>query len=211
MRAVRLLRHTVNLDGNFVVDCAVGRGLHAMGFLSKGKSVTGIDLTPAPIKHDNYTHIQQPFETVDVECDILWSCHTLEHVTNVGIMLTKFREWLKPEGWLALSVPSGTQDYFHVGHLSLWTPAHLMYNLIVNGWDCREAKWYTEYCSVAVLLQKTEDVDLSKRTAMPSERDWLNQYMPREISHEGNAWWPNNWYEETDTRVIEPPKLILNL
>ena len=206
MRAVRLLRTATELDVGNVIDCAVGKGKHATAFLSKGMRVTGIDLTPSKISHRNYHHIQQPFEELDpVKVDLVWSCHTLEHVKNVGIMLTKFREWLKPGGWLAISVPSAGQHRFHVGHLSLWTPAHLMYNLVVNGWDCKDAKWYTEYCSVSVLLQKTDNIDLKIRTAMPDEIQWLSRYMPREIIHEGNSWWSNNWHEETEPRAIEPP------
>lgn len=193
-----------------MVDCAVGLGQHAMAFLSKGKSVIGVDVSPPSIEHEKYRHVRASFESVDVECDIVWSCHTLEHVNNVGLMLVKFREWLKPGGWLALSVPSGAQEFLHVGHLSLWTPAHLLYNLIANGWDCRKAQWYTEYCSVAVLLQKTDDIDFSGRTAMPSEIGWLNRYMPVEIKHEGNAWLCNNWPDETEPRALRPPREVLS-
>ena len=207
MRAVRLLREAVKLPGE-VIDCAVGQGLHSMGFISKGKRVVGIDLGGPKISHPLYTHIRSPFElAVPEPSDILWSCHTLEHVTNPGFMLEKFRSWLNPGGWLAISVPSSQQNRLHVGHLTLWTPAHLMYNLVVNGWNCKEAKWYTEYCSVALLVQKTDDIDFSGRTAMPSEVAWLNQYMPREVMHEGDSWWPNRWHEETEPRVFDPPKV----
>jgi len=178
-----------------------------MAFLSKGKRVIGVDISPPEIQHTRYIHVQESFDNLNLECDILWSCHTLEHVTNVGQMLTQFRQWLKPGGWLALVVPTNLQDRLHVGHLTLWTPAHLLYNLVVNGWDCREAKWYTEYCSIAVLLQKTDDIDFSGRTAMPNEMTWLNQYMPREVVHEGNAWWDNNWHEETEPRTETPPRV----
>lgn len=180
-----------------------------MAFLSKGKSVTGIDLYPARIHHPRYTHTSKPFEQIGLECDILWSSHTLEHVNNPGAMLTKFRQWLRPGGWLCLVVPTNQQDRLHVGHLTLWTPAHLMYNLVVNGWDCREASWYTEYCSIAVLLQKAPDIDMGGRTAMPSEIDWLNQYMPRKVIHEGNAWWENRWPEPTEPRINVPPHVAM--
>ena len=210
MRAVRLLRSAVELDGERVIDCAVGLGKHTQAFICYGKSVIGVDIGPPRITHERYTHIQKPFELLDLEpADIVWSCHTLEHVNNPGFMLKKFRDWLKPGGWLALSVPCSLQEKLHVGHLTLWTPAHLMYNLVVNGWDCRKAMWYTEYRSIAVLLQKTEDIDLSDRTAMPSEIDWLNRYLPLEIQHESNAWWPNNWPEETEPKAANPTNEVI--
>ena len=168
-------------------------GCHSKSFLSKGKNVTGIDIKRSYVKHKRYTHIRQSFDEVNADADLVWSCHTLEHVPDPGSMLRKFREWVRPDGYLAIAVPCSTQDKFHVGHLSIWTPAHLMYNLVVSGWDCSKAKWYTGQKTIGALLQKTDDISFSGRTAMPSEREWLNQYMPLEIIHEGNSWWPDNW------------------
>ena len=213
MRAVRLLREALTLpDVTDVIDCATGQGKHAQAFLSQDKHVVGIDLGRSFLRHSNYRHLKQSFEKVSPEpADLVWSCHTLEHVPNPGLMLTKFREWLKPDGWLAIAVPTNQQDRIHIGHLSLWTPAHLMYNLVVNGWDCSGARWYTEYCTIAVLLQKTDDIDFRGSTAMPTEKDWLNKYMPRKIIHEGDSWWPNNWHKETGDRVENPPYVNVGL
>lgn len=209
MRAVRLLREAVKCPGDRVVDCAVGNGQHAMAFISKGKQVTGVDLISAPIRHPAYTHLRGEYSDFDVSSDIVWSSHTLEHVADPGAMLRAFRQWLADDGWLAIAVPTNRQNRLHVGHLSLWTPAHLLYNLIVAGFDCREALWYTEYCTVAVLVQKKDEISFEGRTAMPSEIGWLNQYMPVEIEHEGDAWLPNNWPEPTDPRLTEPPRVLM--
>ena len=201
MLAVRLLRETLTFDITDVIDCAVGKGGHSQAFLSKGKNVTGIDFGPSYLRHSNYNHIQKPLEEVELDpVDLVWSCHTLEHVNNVGVMLTKFREWLKPGGYLALAVPPNQSDRLHIGHVSLWTLAHLMYNLIINGWDCSDAKWYTEDYDIGVLLQKTDDIDFQDRTTMLNEMAWLNKYMPIEVDHKSDSWWPDNWHEETGPR-----------
>ncbi len=155
MRSARLLRAVVDLDVTDVIDCAVGRGYHSQAFLSKGMNVTGIDIGPSYLDHSNYRHIQKSFEHVRLDpVDLVWSCHTLEHVQNVGLMLTKFREWLKPDGWLAISVPSDNTHLMIDGHMTFWTPAHLIYNLVVNGWDCSEARFYTEGRDIALMVKR---------------------------------------------------------
>ena len=181
-----------------------------MAFLSKGAKVYGIDFGHPQIKHARYVHRSSSFDRAEIpeQADLVWSCHTLEHVSNPGIFLTKLREWLKPGGWLAIAVPPGPSDYFHVGHLTLWTPAHLFYHLVVNGWNCKDAKWYTEDWDIAVLLQKTDDINMTGRTAMLSERNWLQQYWPVEVEHVSDAWWPNRWHEETRPRITKPWQLM---
>jgi SAM-dependent methyltransferase len=209
LRAVRLLREALTLEIETVADCAVGSGHHAIAFLSQGKSVIGIDTSPAKISHPRYRHVQERIENIDlVPVDLVWSSHTLEHVENPGLFLSTMRRWIKPGGWLAIAVPPGPSEYFHVGHLSTWTPANLMYHLVVSGWNCKEAKWYTEDWDIAVLIQKVDDIDMAGRTGMLSEKDWLQQYWPIEVEHVSNAWWPNRWHEPTRPRIEKPWQLM---
>jgi len=131
---------------------------------------------------------------------------------NAQDFLMKLRDWLKDDGWLAIAVPPQHQDRFHIGHFSLWTPAHLVYNLICAGWDCREAKWYTEYNTIGLIVQKTDDVDFHGRTGLPNEGLWLNQYSPRLIKHNCGAWWSNNWHEDVPTaRTPDPSSVTIGL
>lgn len=209
MRATRLLRTALEIPSETVLDCAVGTGKHAIAFLSKGKKVTGLDIFDPKLRHTNYTAKGQSFEEANLpEFDLVWSCHTLEHVENPGFFLRSLRKWTKTGGWLAIAVPPGSQDYFHIGHLTLWTPAHLAYNLVTAGWNCKEAKWYTEDRDIGFLVQKTADISFTGRTAMPTEIDWLQQFMPAKIEQQGNSWWPNNWHEETGPRQLIPSRLV---
>ena len=143
--------------------------------------------------------------------DAIWCCHTLEHIPNVQAFLVKLHQHLKDDGWLYMAVPPDTQNRLHVGHLTLWTPAHLVYNLICAGWDCREAKWYSEYCTIGLAVQNRPEIDLSWRTGMPDEIFGLNQYSPVSIRHENGAWWANNWPDETDPPVMHPPGVTIGL
>lgn len=189
-----LLRQAVALGPELVVDCAVGRGDHAKAFICTGSYVMGVDWGPAKISHERYRHLQTPVERAELEgADLVFSSHTLEHLGSPGEALARFRAWLNPGGWLALAVPPYPQERFHVGHLTVWTPAHLLYNLVCAGWDCRDAQWYTNELDIGVLVQKTEDIDLSGRTGMLTEKGWLQQFLPFEIEHRGNAWLEDNW------------------
>ena len=212
MRAVRLLESAIALKPETVLDVGVGLGNHSMSFLANGATVTGIDLRESNLQHTNYTHLPLAFEQHDFKdqkFDLIWCSHVLEHIPNVGMFLIKLRHLLKDGGHLFISVPTDRQQRLHIGHLTLWTPAHLVYNMICAGWDCRLAKWYTEYCTIGLTVQKTADISFEGRTGMPSEVFWVNEYAPRSMKHECGAWWGNNWPDETGPRVSDPPSVTI--
>lgn len=212
MRGVRLLEYALTLEPESVLDLAVGPGAHASAFLGMGVAVTGVDTTPGKIRHPQYEHYQTPYEELELDnqFDMVWSCHTLEHIPNAQHFLMSLRKWTKDDGYLAIVVPPSRQNRLHIGHLSLWTPAHLVYNLIKAGWDCKKALWYTEYLSIGLIVQKTKDIDFSEETGMPSEIEWLNRYTPITINHESAAWWENNWHESIENhRAADPPGVTI--
>ena len=230
MRAVRLLEYALTKKPEKVLDVGVGMGRHAIPFLGQGAKVVGLDVRGQPFDHPNYTHAQGPveyanltepggyneeiddLEMVPAQFDLIWCSHTLEHIPNVQAFLIKLRNWLKPGGWLMLAVPNALQDRIHVGHLTLWTPAHLVYNLICAGWDCSDALWYTDYLTIGLAVQKVDDIDLSWRTSLPNEVIELNRYTPILMHNEDGAWWGNNWPEPFETeRAPDPPGVTIGL
>lgn len=214
VRSVRLLKAAISKQPETVLDIATGPGMHAVSFIATGSKVTGVDVSPPEVIHKNYEHIASPYEKLDLDdrqFDMVFSCHTLEHIPNVQHFLVALRGWLKDDGWLAISVPPSLQNRLHIGHLTLWTPAHLIYNLICAGWDCKLAKWYTEYCTIGLMVRKTKDIDLAGRTALPSESVWLQEYAPRTMGHNCGAWFGNNWPDETTPRVPDPPSVTVGL
>ena len=212
MRAVRLLEHALTKEPKTVLDVGTGHGFHAMTFLAQGCSVTGLDVVPPQLVHKDFDYIEYPYELAadsleGKEFDMVWCCHVLEHIPNIQDFLMFLRKYLKKDGWLMLAVPPSRQNRIHIGHCTLWTPAHLIYNLVSSGWNCKEANWYTEYMTIGLSVQKTDDIqDMSKRTALPSELVWLNQYTPRIMRHEGGAWWGDKWHERAgNDRITDPP------
>ena len=208
MRAVRLLERAIEETPEKVLDVGVGKGRHAFSFIANGSMVAGLDVNLPPLDDPRYEHIHgslELWEPAGREFDMIWCSHTLEHLPNVQAALIKLRSVLKDGGTLAIAVPTDRQNRLHVGHLSLWTPAHLVYNLVCAGWDCSEAIWYTEYCTIGLIVKKTDDINYEGRTGMPSEVTWLNQYTPVPVRHMDGAWWENNWPEETEPRIPDPP------
>jgi len=197
-----------------MLDVGCGFGGNSVSFLSQQwcEKVVGIDLMPSDIESDRYEHIQNAYETTDLDeqFDMVWSSHVLEHVPNVQHFLGRLHDWTKDDGWLAISVPPSRQDRFHIGHSSLWTPAHLVYNLICAGWDCKDAIWYTDYMTIGLMVKRKPTIDLSWRTSLPSELRALNHFTPITINHEDGAWWGNNWPEEfNDPRIEDPPMVVI--
>lgn len=209
MRANSLLKQALMLNPESVLDVGVGKGNHSIAFIANGaKRVVGIDPQYSTLEHQCYEHIQEPYEKVELEekFDLVWCSHTLEHIPNVQHFLITLQGWLKPDGWLAIGVPPDRQQRLHIGHLTLWTPAHLVYNLICAGWDCKDAIWYTEYLTIGLMMQNKGKIDLSWRTGLPSEIKALNDYTPKFVGHEDGAWWANNWPEDLEVcRAPDPP------
>ncbi len=222
MHGINLLRHALTQKPETVLDVGIGTGIHTRAFLGIGAKVTGIDIKPDPFEWDaecnarllpNYTHTHQAVETLEFKeeaepFDLIWSCHVLEHLPNVQEHLIQLHDYLKDDGWLYIAVPTNSQDRLHVGHLTIWTPALLMYNLICAGWDCSDAKWYTSYQTIGLCMKKKDIQDMSWRCAMPDEAADMNQYTPVTLRHEHGAWLENNWHEELPGRNPDPPMVV---
>jgi len=208
----RLLEYALTLSPEKVLDVGVGSGVAAKAFIASGSHVVGIDVKDSPHEHKNYVHIKSAVEMIDPAedaepYDLIWCSHLLQKVPNVQAVLVMLSDWLKDDGWLFIAVPSASQDRFHIGNLTLWTPAHLVYNLICAGWDCKDAKWYTEYDTIGFCVQKKRITDMSWRTGESNEANAINEYSPVHIRQDNGAWWANRWHEDTGSRVIDPPQV----
>src|SRR5690606_11983151 len=85
--------------------------------------------------------------------DAIWCSHVLEHQRHVGKFCDKMFDDLRDGGALALTVPVDLSPLV-MGHCSIFTAGHVLYNLVLSGFDCSEAavKLYDQQLSV--LLRK---------------------------------------------------------
>lgn len=134
----RLMAHE---DVNTVLDIGSGAGDHARLMRASGKTVTTISLEPpADIVGDFMT------ATVGTKFDAIWASHVLEHQPNVNGFLRRCFDLLREDGILAVTVPPHKANVVG-GHLTTWNSGILLYNLVVAGFDCREARVSGNYSS----------------------------------------------------------------
>ena len=85
--------------------------------------------------------------------DAIWCSHVLEHQRNIGLFLEKIFHDLKENGVLALTVPLSLSPLI-IGHPNIFTPLHLIYQLILAGFDCKDAKLKCYDWQFTIILNK---------------------------------------------------------
>lgn len=131
-----LLRLLSSYEFRSVLDIGSGASEHARLLRHCGKEVVTVDL-------NRNADIVGDFVQVDFgrTFDVIWCCHVLEHQRNVGQFLDKVYATLDERGILAVSVPTHPPERMVAGHVSAWNPWLLCYNLVLSGFDCREASF----------------------------------------------------------------------
>ncbi len=135
-------------DVQRVLDIGSGAGHHAKRMRDRGKDVTTISLQPPADHLCDYMDFDFPGWM-----DGIWASHVLEHQPNVGSFLIKCFYELRDEGLLAVTVPPLKNEVVG-GHLTLWTPGHLIYNLVLAGFDCSQARVASYGYNISVLVRK---------------------------------------------------------
>lgn len=136
-----------------VLDIGAGQptGVNAANFFKElAKEVTRQDINP-----DYKPDILGDFNNVatDKLYDCVWCSHVLEHQLNVNSFLTKIFHTLKDGGVLAITVPPLKEEIVG-GHVTLWNAGLLLYNLILAGFDCRDAAVKTYGYNISVIVEK---------------------------------------------------------
>lgn len=136
-----LARLVAYKDVRTVLDVGSGAGDHARLMRAHGKTVTTISYeAPANIIGDFVTAF------IDTKFDAIWASHVLEHQPNVNLFLKRCFSLLRDDGVLAVTVPPHKHNVVG-GHLATWNSGILLYNLIIAGFDCREARVSGNYSS----------------------------------------------------------------
>ena len=187
-----------------VTDVGVGRGITSWVFLQRGYQVTGLSLketSPTVFAHEKYTHIQENLFDIDLpQADIVWASHVIEHMPNVGLFLEKCRSMTKIGGWFCVVAPSDPTSIIVDGHLTFWTPAHLIYNLVVAGFDCKDDVWHTDGRDIGLMVRRKDrpHIELNYDNGdLPA----LAAYFPVPIIHrQTNPWLlDRDLYETSNT------------
>ena len=177
MRGLEALHRVVKYDDvETVLEIGSGQGEHASYMRIHGKQVMTVDFNVNADYTGNYLDLKLP------KFDCIWCCHTLEHQTNPGIFLHKCFNDLKDGGLLAVTLPSMEKYGTKVvdGHMTYWNAGNILYNLILAGFDCSEARVGMYNNEVSVLVKKVK-ATLPKITSDRGEISRLSQFFPVEV------------------------------
>lgn len=176
----RLLEYA---DAERILDIGSGAGLQADVMRNSGRHVTTLSLLPPADIVGNYLdfNVCKPF-------DVIWASHVLEHQPDVGAFLRKCFADLRDDGILCITVPP-LKDNLVGGHVALFNQGTLLYNLILSGFDCREARVSPVYANapdqppynISVIVRKVK-AQLPALTYDAGDIERLAQFFPVSVS-----------------------------
>lgn len=140
-----------HLDFNTVLDVGCGDGFHSKKFIEAGKIVTSTDIG------NFYPNTVRGFyEELEFQPhDLTWASHVLEHQLNINNFLKKLRKDTKPGGFTCVTVPP-LKHQIVGGHVSLWNAGLIMYNLVLAGFNCKNAHIKSYNYNITVVAQADE-------------------------------------------------------
>ncbi len=145
-----------------VLDIGSGEGVHANILRDHNKDVTTIDYGDSIYfeRAEDTSEIARNTIIADFneynfisKYDAVWCSHVLEHQANANIFLTKIYNLLSDGGVLAITVPPA-RNTMSGGHLTNWNAGLLLYNLVLAGFDCREASILKYGYNISLIVEK---------------------------------------------------------
>jgi len=183
-----------------VLDLGAGEGLHSRIFESHGKNVTAVDLggsVYAQRANPDFNVISGNFMEIvfDKPFDCIWCSHVLEHQLNVNTFLRRISDNLVEGGILAITVPPLKHEIVG-GHVSLWNAGLLIYNLVMAGFDCRNASLLRYSYNISCIVEKKSIKLPPNLTFDAGDIEKLASYFPPGLSEGFNGdIYELNWYK----------------
>ena len=164
-------------DFKFETIVDVGCGGHldqSNAFLEGGKTVTAVDPYCSGIDiPEGITYLHKKVEDLEGDefrYDLVWCCHCLEHQYNAIEFLRNLKQVMKPDSLVAITVPPLKHNIVN-GHVTLWNGGLLLYNLVLAGFDCREAKVKQYGYNITAIIKRKDINPTSIHIA--DLADWL--------------------------------------
>ena len=176
-----------------VLDVGSGGGQHAAAFALSGAAVTCIDFGTSVYaeratdhKGVNVVHSDFVLWQSDRQYSLVWASHVLEHQRNVGQFIEKLLSCCAPDGRIAITVPFPHRRLWG-GHLSLWTPGLLVYNIVLCGIDLSSAMLFYGHREISVIFQPRH-ATLPPLTYDSGDLNALSHLMPCGFKENADPW-----------------------
>jgi SAM-dependent methyltransferase len=143
-------RFLTGFDFNTMLEIGSADGVVARAAAFAGKKVTTCEILDTYVASFSGDYLDLE---VDEPFDAIWCSHVLEHQRYLGRFLEKMFDDLKDGGILAVTVPAALSPLLQ-GHVNIFTPGLLLYNLICAGFDCADAQVKTYDWQFSIILQK---------------------------------------------------------
>jgi SAM-dependent methyltransferase len=111
--------------------------------------------------------------------DGVWVSHCLEHQLNVNNFLKKINSIIKEGGIVCITVPP-LKTKIVGGHVNLWCPGLLIYNLVLAGFDCNQIKLKTYGYNISAIVKKKSFI-LPELTYDTKDLNILKNYFPENL------------------------------
>lgn len=174
-----------------VLDIGCGEGLHSEIFKKNGKQVTSLDYGKSPYvlkMRDMQNVIIEDFMKHDfkkTKFDAIWCCHVLEHQLNPNLFLEKINSLLTDNGILAITVPPLKNEIVG-GHVAVWNAGLLLYQLILAGFDCKDAIVKKYDYNISVIVRKKR-IDIKNKLIYDNgDISTIKRYLPKQIKYNTN-------------------------
>lgn len=192
-RSAYALDFILRLNPKSVLDVGSGGGYHAQLFSKNGGKVVCIDYgSSVYAKNTTIENLEiikvdfNKFEPTE-KFDVVWASHILEHQRNIGIFIEKLILCCNDNGVICLTVPDPHRSLLG-GHVSIWSPGLLAYNVILCGIDLSESKFIRGTNEFSIIFHP-------KRICLPSDLSYdfgdiekLSAYFPCQLNEGGDPW-----------------------
>lgn len=187
------LQYCLEKDFSSVLDVGSGGAFHAREFGKKGAFVTCIDFGTSiyaikKVAHDRIKIVNTDFTAWNPsdKYDLVWASHVLEHQRNVGSFIEKLIECCHPNGVIAITVPYPHRRLWG-GHLTLWTPGLLAYNIVMCGIDLSESKIFYGYREISIIFTPKR-ITLPELTYDSGDITKISAFLPCGFGENLDSW-----------------------
>jgi hypothetical protein len=152
---------------------------HAKVMRIDGHTVDTCDFHDTATYKGNFNDIEIP-----KQYDGVWSAHCLEHQLNVNFYLRKVSDVCKDGGLICVTVPP-LKHLIVGGHTTLWNAGLVLYNMVLAGLDCSEAKVKKYKYNISVIVEK-KTFEMPPLKFIGTDLGVLRPYFPTDLPWVGS-------------------------